>query len=164
MRRVGLAKRIVVAIIALTFITALVPNVAAVHYCSKMSVHFNPAALTDPSNHIWQGTISGDINGIMTFWATGPIPSKDLGHPPEFFWQVHFFTEYWMIETDDGWIAGIDKGNTGYSNWYFRMNGEVTEAGGIYADLIGHKVHMNGEIYWTDVFVEGVAEGPVIIN
>jgi hypothetical protein len=78
---------------------------------------------------------------------------------------VHFFTEYWEIIDGEGdLIAGIDKGQTGYSNWKFRMNGEVTVATGKYADLVGHKVHMNGQIDWEQVFVNGVAIGPVLIN
>jgi hypothetical protein len=164
LRRVGLVKRIGVFIVALTFMTALVPNVAAVHYRSTMNVSFNPAVFDDPSNPIWIGTISGDIDGTMTFWATGPDPAKDLGHPPGFPWQVHFFTERWIITTEEGTIVGIDKGCTGYSNWRFRMNGEVIEATGRYANLVGHKVHMDGQIEWEEVFVSGVAVGPVIIN
>ena len=161
------AKRLGVVLIALTFIVASVPAVQAKQYRSTMVMNFNPAFWDPPvgSNTIWEGTISGDIEGTMKFWATGPDPAKDLGHPPDGFpWQVHFFTEYWEIITEDGRIAGIDKGNTGYSNWKFRMNGEVTEASGIYADLVGHKVHMNGQIEWTTVFMDGVAIGPVLIN
>ena len=165
--KVSLAKRLGVALVALAFVIALIPTVDAAQYRSKMVVNFNPAFWDNPvENTIWEGTISGDIDGTMKFWATGPDPAKDLGNPPTFFWQVHFFTEYWEITTEDGMIGGIDKGNTGYSNWKFRMNGEVTVATGIYADLVGHKVHMNGQIEWTPglVFVEGVAIGPVLIN
>lgn len=164
LNKVSLAKRFGVVLIALAFCVASVPNAHAAQYRSKMNVSFNPAVFDDPSNPIWEGTITGDINGAMTFWATGPIPAKDLGHPPGFPWQVHFFTERWLITTEDGWIAGIDRGNTGYSNWMFRMNGEVTAAEGIYADLVGHKVHMDGQITWTEIFVSGVAIGPVLIT
>jgi len=172
LRKIGLVKRLGVLFVALTFIIALVPAVDAAQYRSTMNVSFNPSFQVNPAipsidNAIWVGTISGDIEGTMVFWATGPDPAKDIGHPPGFPWQVHFFTEYWEITTDDGWIAGIDKGNTGYSkwkNWKFRMNGEVTDASEKYADLIGHQVHMNGEIEWEDVFVSGTAVGPVLIN
>lgn len=166
--KLSFAKRLGVVLIALTFIVASVPAVQAKQYRSEMVVNFNPAFWDNPvENTIWEGTISGDIEGTMKFWATGPDPAKDLGHPPDGFpWQVHFFTEKWEIITADGTIKGIDKGNTGYSNWRFRMNGEVTEASGIYEDLVGHKVHMDGQIEWTPgmVFLEGVAIGPVLIN
>lgn len=165
MNRASVVKRVGVVFVALAFIVALMPSVDATQqYRSTMNVSFNPGVFTDPANPIWIGTISGDIDGTMIFWATGPIPSKDLGHPPGFPWEVHFFTEYWEITTEDGWIHGIDKGNTGYSNWRFRMNGEVVDAGGIYAGLVGHQVHMNGQIEWTEVFVSGIAIGPVIIT
>ncbi len=164
LNRLSLAKRVGVVLVALIFVIASVPNAHAAQYRSTMNVAFNPEVFEDPTQPIWEGTISGDLDGTMLFWATGPVPSKDLGHPPGFPWQVHFFTEYWMIITEDGYIAGIDKGNTGYSNWKFRMNGEVTEAEGIYEDLVGHQVHMNGQITWTEVFVSGIAIGPVIIN
>jgi len=166
LNKVSLAKRLSVAFVAVTLILAFAPAVQAKQLRSTMVVSFNPGVFNDPPEYIWKGTISGDINGIMTFWATGPVPAKDLGHPPGFFWQVHFFTEYWEITDENGqlMIAGIDKGNTGYSNWKFRMNGEVTEANGEYADLVGHQVHMNGQIEWTTVFESGVAVGPVIIN
>ncbi|MFX1559408.1 MAG: hypothetical protein ACFFBL_02360 [Promethearchaeota archaeon] len=165
----NLAKQLGVVLVALLFVIASVPNAHAANYRSTMVVNFNPAFWDPPvgSNPIWVGTISGDIEGTMTFWATGPDPAKDLGYPPDGFpWQVHFFTEKWEIVTADGTIKGIDKGNTGYSNWKFRMNGEVTEASGIYENLVGHKVHMDGQIEWTPgkVFAEGVAIGPVLIN
>jgi hypothetical protein len=165
--KVSLAKRLGVALVALTFLIALVPTANAAQYRSTIVVSFNPAVFVDPSNHIWKGTISGDIDGTMTFWATGPIPPKDLGNPPDFPWRVHFFTEYWEIIDGDGdMIAGIDKGCTCSSNWKYRMNGEVTKATGKYANLVGHKVHMNGQIEWTPekIFEEGVAIGPILIN
>ena len=163
--KVSLAKQLSVVLVLLTFIMAFVPTAQAKQYGSTMEVSFNPLVFSDPTEPIWVGTISGEIDGTMVFWATGPNPSKDLGHPPGFAWQVHFFTEYWEITDEDGdLIAGIDKGNTGYSNWKFRMNGEVTVATGKYVDLVGHRVHMHGQIEWTEVFVSGVAVGPVIIN
>ncbi len=40
------------------------------------------------------------------------------------------------------------------------MNGEVTYADGIYGHLVGHQVHMNGQIDWALL----LASGPVNIN
>ncbi|MHA2031128.1 MAG: hypothetical protein ACXAC2_18955 [Candidatus Kariarchaeaceae archaeon] len=163
--KVSLTKRLSVVFLVLGFMMAFVPNIQAMQYRTTMDVSFNPEVFSDPTVPIWVGTVSGDIDGTMLFWATGPTPPKDLGHPPGFPWQVHFFTEYWEIIDEDGdLIAGIDKGNTGYANWKFRMNGEVTGATGKYVDLVGHQVHMHGQIEWTELFVSGVAVGPVIIN
>ncbi|UCE11713.1 MAG: hypothetical protein JSW61_07230 [Candidatus Thorarchaeota archaeon] len=152
------AKQLGVVLLALTFIVASVPAVEAKQIRSTMEVNFNPEVLTNPTVPIWQGYIHGDIEGTMKFWATGPIPPKDVGN-------VHFFTELWTIVDGDGHtITGIDKGSTTFSNWKFRMNGVVTEATGKYADLVGHQVHMNGQIYWSTVLYDGVAIGPVLIN
>lgn len=130
-----------------------------------MHVYFNPKVFTDPTEPIWNGTVSGDINGEMLFWATGPIPAKDLGHPPDFPWRVHFFMEYWEITDEDGdMIKGTDQGITGSSNWWFRMNGVVVDGTGKYEGLEGHRVHMHGQIEWTSVFEVGVAIGPIIIT
>lgn len=165
LNKLRLTKRLGVALLALAFCVAFIPAVQAKQLRSEITVYFNPGVFEDPTVPIWNGTISGDINGKMLFWATGPVPAKDLGHPPGFPWQVHFFTEYWQIIDDDGdMIAGIDNGLTGYSNWKYRMNGIVTDADGKYENLIGHRVHMHGQITWTTVFEVGVAIGPVIIN
>ena len=100
---------------------------------------------------------------MMTFWATGwGGPGRDVGN-------VHFFTEFWVIENDDGRIEGIDSGLTGFAQWRYRMNGIVTSAEGIYDGLEGHRVHMDGQITWF-TFDDlgrpetGVAIGPVRIN
>ena len=84
LKQISLVKRLGVVFVALTFIVALVPPVDAAHYRSTMNVSFNPDVFLDPANPIWIGTISGDIDGTMVFWATGPIPPKDLGNPPDF--------------------------------------------------------------------------------
>jgi len=158
-------KRIGIAVLAMAFLFAFIPGAQAKQLRSEMLVYFNPEVFSDPNKPIWNGTISGDINGKMLFWATGPIPAKDLGYPPDFFWRVHFFTEYWEITDEEGdMICGIDAGNTGSANWRFRMNGVVTDATGKYEGLVGHQVHMHGEIDWTTIFDEGVAIGPVIIT
>jgi hypothetical protein len=162
-----LTKQVGFTLLAMVFMFAFIPAAQAKPLKCEIEVYFNPLVFVDPVvNHIWNGTISGDINGVMTFWATGPLPPKDLGHPPDGFpFQVHFFTEYWEIIDEDGdMIAGIDQGLTGYSNWKYSMNGIVTYADGKYEGLIGHQVHMNGQIEWTTVFAVGVAIGPVQIN
>jgi hypothetical protein len=158
-------KRIGIAVLAITFLFSVIPGTQARHLQTEMRVYFNPKVFVDPSEPIWNGTVSGDIDGTMLFWATGPIPPKDLGLPPDFPWRVHFFTERWVITDEEGdKIYGVDQGVTGSSNWLFRMNGVVTDATGKYEELVGHQVHMNGQIEWANVFVEGVAIGPIIIN
>ncbi len=147
----------------LTFFIVFVPRVQAKPLRSEMEVYFNPDFGGPENNPIWIGYIHGDLEGTMKFWATGPIPEKDVGYNAENWisdWNVHFFTEDWEIITPEGTIRGIDKGCTVASNWKFRMNGEVRYADGAYAHLVGHQVHMHGQINWA----EWSAIGPVNIN
>ncbi len=157
-------KRLGVALLALAFVFAFIPGAQAKPLRSTMRVNFFPYG---PDGPIWAGPIVGDIDGYMEFYAVGPIPDKDTGHYPENIlgldWTVHFFCEEWYIYTEyegELLIAGNDKGCTVASNWKFRMNGEVTNANEDYEYLIGHQVHMHGQITWA----LGLAEGPIIIT
>jgi hypothetical protein len=104
---------------------------------------YGEAALyfTGPANPVWSGTISGDINGLMFFYAT---EAKDVG-------QVHYFWEEWEILDFDGTLilSGIDNGVFSNANSKGRMNGVVLDANEEYAHLIGHNVHMSGTVNWA---------------
>ena len=91
---------------------------------------------------LWSGTISGDINGLMFFYATG---YKDVG-------QVHFFEEVWLITDEDEnmLLTGTDTGVFSFANSKGRMNGVVTDANEDYAYLIGHNVTMSGTVNWAE--------------
>ncbi|MFX1317665.1 MAG: hypothetical protein ACFE9D_12115 [Promethearchaeota archaeon] len=164
MSKLSLAKGLGVVLFFFVIFLAFIPTVQAKPFRSEMEVYFNPLFGTDPSEPIWIGYIHGDLEGTMTFWATGPDPPKDIGYDADnalgYEWNVHFFTEDWVIETSLGTIHGIDKGCTVSANWKFRMNGEVTYATGAYSHLVGHQVHMNGQINWGLM----QAIGPVNIN
>ncbi|MHA1943844.1 MAG: hypothetical protein ACW96M_05550 [Candidatus Thorarchaeota archaeon] len=161
--KVSLTKRLSVIVLVLTFCIALIPAVQAEKSIRwEMAVHFNPAVMTDPTEPIWEGPLHGDIDAWMIFYAVGPIPPKDVG-------KVHFFCEEWyIIDSEGDEIWGYDKGSTSKANWRFRMNGEITDATGKYADLVGHQVHMHGQITWTEFGptgpLAGIAEGPIIIT
>jgi len=122
-------------LLVLAFALVLVPAVSAQPMKplrGEMELFF-----TGPANPLWTGTISGDINGDMYFYATG---SKDVG-------QVHHFWEVWNITNGDGdLLIGTDKGVVSWKNGEYRMNGVVTEATGNWAYLEGHRVHMSGYI------------------
>ncbi len=163
LKKITLAKGLCVALLASVFFLAFIPTTQAKPLRSEMEVYFNPDFGGPNNNPIWVGYIHGDLEGEMTFWVTGPDPPKDVGYNSENFiadWNVHFFTEDWKIVTPYGTIRGIDRGCTVAANWKFRMNGEVTYADGIYGHLVGHRVHMNGQIDWS----QGLAAGPVNIN
>ncbi len=162
LNKFSISKILGVSLLALMFFMGFVPAAQAKPYKCTIEVYFNSEFWSDPTVYIWNGTIHGDLEGVMTFWATGyGGPGRDVGN-------VHFFTEDWVIVTEDGIIAGIDSGLTGFANWKYRMNGEVTYADGEYDGLVGRRVHMHGQITWTSVVngvpMEGVALGPVKIT
>ena len=57
---------------------------------------------------LWSGTITGDIDGEIFFYATG---WKDVG-------QVHFFEEVWLItdEYENMLLTGTDTGVFSFAN------------------------------------------------
>ncbi len=142
----------------MVLLITFIPTTQAKPLRSTMEVYFQPD-FTIGGNPIWVGDIHGDLEGTMSFVATGPIPPKDVGFNDDNFigpWNVHFFTEDWEIVTPDGKICGIDEGCTVAANWKFRMNGVVTYADGIYSNLVGHRVHMHGQIDWSQLLATGV--------
>ncbi|MFX1319994.1 MAG: hypothetical protein ACFE9O_12790 [Promethearchaeota archaeon] len=159
----SLATVLGVSLLAFVFFLGFIPATQAKPQKCTIEVYFNHDFWDNQALFIWNGTISGDIEGVMTFWATGyGGPGRDVGN-------VHFFTEHWIIENEFGKIMGDDTGLTGYANWRYRMNSVVDYADGIYEDLVGHQVHMDGQITWfsVDEFgrpATGVAIGPVRIN
>jgi hypothetical protein len=114
-----------------------------------MSVNANPILRTTMSldfygvNPIWRGSVSGDINGFMDFTnvGSGKGGNQEAGN------TIHF-GEIWQIWSDDFLLRGTDKGVVSLGNSKYRMNGIVTEAEGIWAHLVGHRVHMSGTITW----------------
>lgn len=145
--------RRLIVLLVLAFTLVLVPAVSAQPMKplrGEMELFF-----TGPANPLWTGTISGDINGDMYFYATG---SKDVG-------QVHHFWEVWNITTVGGDLIGTDKGVVSWKNGKYRMNGIVTEATGNWAYLEGHRVHMSGYITFDpDTGLPATAPGTFQVN
>jgi hypothetical protein len=163
------AKRLGLVLLFLAFALAFIPGTQARPLRFTMHMKFNPFGTMDPTIPIWEGLLSGETDASMLFYAVGPIPPKDVGYYADnalgYEWAVHFFCEEWVIQIGDDYIKGYDKGCTVASNWKFRMNGEVTDATGEYAYLIGHQVHMHGQITWNfDNIFESTAIGPIIIT
>jgi hypothetical protein len=89
----------------------------------------------DWDSYQWIGTVSGDIEGSITFTPEGAtFPGS----------TEHFF-ETWVIETDGGdVIKGYHKGVWSFKTFKFRTNGKVTSASGEWSHLVGRKVHSIG--------------------
>ena len=149
----GKESSLLLLALALTSVlmTAIIVN--AKPLCGEMALDFY-GHIAPP---VWRGTISGDINGFMVFFNTGV---KDVG-------QAHHFWEIWEIY-DKPWddptkvllIRGTDKGVVTWKNNKYRMNGVVTEATGDWTYLVGHNVHMSGDITWQEIVTP---EGPIVI-
>jgi len=161
-------KQLGVALVAFTIIFVFIPGTQARPLVFTMYMKFNPAVLSNPEVPIWWGPVEGAATGYMEFFAVGPTPAHDVGYNPDNplgTWEVHFFEEEWTIYIGDFYIKGVDKGTTTASDWTFRMNGKVTEANGPYWYLVGHRVHMEGQITWNwDDLSESTAIGPIQIN
>ena len=93
-----------------------------------------------PDDH-WEGRISGDIQGMFQLWE------KENNFVVG---KVEHYFERWVIYTDGGdVISGNDKGVWSFQTFKFRYNGDVTEASGDWAFLIGYRMHGVG--YTTDL-------------
>jgi len=83
----------------------------------------------------WFGTVSGDIEGSIT-WTPGEAIFQGA--------TEHFF-ETWVIETTDGSvIEGFDEGVYSGKNFKWMSNGRVTAASGRWAYLIGCNMQTMG--------------------
>ena len=117
----------------------------------------NPPAAPEGSWLTWGGTISGDINGNMFFYKTdGRWPSEMNSH----FWEI------WIITDIQGnmLLMGTDKGVVSWANLKYRMNGVVTNAAPQYTSLIGHRVHMYGDIIEGDEDLDIPWEAPGVFR
>jgi len=82
----------------------------------------------------WEGTVTGYIEGTITVTEL----------PPSFPGKTEHFSEIFEIVTANGLIRGVDEGVWNMKTYKWRANGKVTEATGIWADLVGCRVHEMG--------------------
>ena len=92
----------------------------------------------------WEGTISGDIDGVIKWWMVVPFTLTG---------QVSHFVARWEIwDGDDLILAGDEAGTTTDrpgKNGVWRAHGIVTEAIPEFEDWIGRHVHDGGEFEWA---------------
>jgi predicted phosphoadenosine phosphosulfate sulfurtransferase len=93
----------------------------------------------------WQGTISGDIEGVIQWWLAVPMATTR---------QVSHYDDRWVILDGEGdvLLAGDEAGSTTVrqgetSLW--RTNGTVTEASEEFENWLGRQVHEEGEFTWA---------------
>jgi hypothetical protein len=127
---------------------------------------------------VWLGTINIDNEEYgMIFFNIGSGKSF-VDTPSEsntFFGEIWVIFEWIEIEFDEfgalaSWNAGpkvllgTDEGVVTFKNDKYRMNGEVTEAYGIFSGWIGRSVYMNGIIQWYPFGAPQYAPGEFRIN
>ena len=126
----------------------------------------------------WVGTVTIDGTEYgMAFFAIGT--GKPFAADPST--SVHFFEEIWTVyasldyEFDaDGVLttftpgavvlAGPDSGITNMVNSKYHMTGEVAEASGAFATLVGRPVFMSGVIDWYPSGAPQYAPGELRIH
>ena len=118
----------------------------------------------------WEGTISGDIEGVI-IW-----PSVDPPPPPKFVGQTNHYVgrfEIWDIDPflypDDAvlLLTGEGAGSTTIRhgrNSIWRSNGIVTGASDGYIDWIGRQVHQDGHFTWAAPGIPDHGTGTFRVN
>ena len=96
---------------------------------------------------VWEGTTSGDIDGIIRWWMI--VPFSITG-------QVTHFQEKWQVLDDtgivllEGFNAGTTTNRPGKTG-VWRSNGMVTKVGPACPELdewLGGHMHESGEFSW----------------
>jgi uncharacterized protein (TIGR02246 family) len=93
----------------------------------------------------WEGTISGDINGVIQWWM-GPMST--IGHLSYYVYRV----EIWNSDKTVLLLAGEEVGSTTAApgkDAVWRGNGIVTEASAEFEDWIGRQVYESGRATWA---------------
>jgi hypothetical protein len=94
----------------------------------------------------WQGTITGDIEGVIRWWMV--VPSKRGGQASHF---VERF-EIWEDDDFDNLLLAVDEEGTTTvchgKNTVWRANGTVIEANGEFQDWVGRRTHNSGDATW----------------
>ena len=109
----------------------------------------------------WQGTISGDINGVIKWWMV--LPMSYTGQASHY--EDRF--EIWNAAETELLLAGDEAGTTTArhgknSNW--RTNGTVTEVGQGFEDWLGRQEHSEGHFTWAAPSLPDHGTGTFRIN
>jgi uncharacterized protein (TIGR02246 family) len=93
----------------------------------------------------WEGTISGDINGVIQWWM-GPMSA--IGNVSNYVYRV----EIWNSDKTVLLLAGDSSGSTTAApgkDAFWRGKGIVTEASAEFEDWIGRQVYESGQATWA---------------
>ena len=120
--------------------------------------------ILDPQGRLlaWEGTVSGDINGVIKWWMD-PTTMTYTGQASHY--EDRF--EIWDATETTLLLAGDEAGSTTArhgknSNW--RTNGIVTEAYGEFENWLGRNNHAEGHFTWAAPGLPDYGYGTLRIN
>ncbi len=93
----------------------------------------------------WEGTISGDIEGVQKCWMGPMVSTGQVGH-------YVYRGEIWNADETELLMVGDEEGTTTVrhgKNSVFRANGIVTEASPEFEQWIGRQIHEDGHFTWV---------------
>ena len=137
-------KKMIFSLLTLALILALIPAGMAKKPAPKLACTMDYVWMPG-----WEGTISGDIEGVIQWWMGGPsgpmLPTGQASHYKDRFtiWNVGK-TELLLVGDEAGTTTARHGKN---SNW--RTNGTIIEASAEYEDWIGRKNHTEGHFTWV---------------
>lgn len=108
----------------------------------------------------WEGTISGDIEGIIQWWV--PVPFATTG-------QVSHYDARLVVLDAAGelLLAGDEAGSTTVrhgKNSIWCTNGTVTDASEEFEDWLGRRVHEEGSFMWVAPGLPGHGDSTFRVN
>ena len=116
----------------------------------------------DPFPGHWEGTISGDIEGVI-IWPPGTDPMRFAGQTSHYVgsFQIWDATETELLLTGEG--AGSTTVRHGRDS-IWRSNGIVEGAGVGWEDWIGCRVHQDGHFEWAAPGIPDFGTGTFRVN
>jgi hypothetical protein len=144
--------------ICVTPATAIKPH----RWWVASSVNLPPWSEENPT---WIGDCYNEDGDHGSFYWYN-FDSFILGPDPENSPKVMKFYGIWWADWDNGdHVKGTHVGSFTFAINQFTINGRVTEATGVYADLMGRKIHNIGIVDWTGgVYGIGYSENFFQIN
>jgi hypothetical protein len=102
---------------------------------------------------VWEGTISGDIEGSTKWWFVlggGPpnMPDSSKASHYEARWEIFDLAGNLVLAGDSSGVTASPPDKDGIWNGH----GKVTEAYGEFEDWIGRQTHEAGSVIWVFPF------------
>jgi len=107
----------------------------------------------------WEGTITGDIEGVIQWWMAVPRATGQASH---------YDDRCLILDAAGDLVLGIDEAGTTTvrhgKNSVWRANGVVTEASDEFQNWIGRQTHNSGNATWSAPGVPDHGSGTLRVN